>query len=151
MSNFTEKLLRRRIIQECEGPHWQPIEAAEVGAGIPDLNGCYYGIEIWVELKILQHVKEDKVDISPRQILWHEARQARGGRTWILAANKDADKLLLWRGEDCRAVSERGVEVRTAWDFQNSGRFSSVMFTDLQRFLFQTQATTSQRTGGRYA
>lgn len=61
--------------------HIQAIESEATGAGIPDLNLCKGGKEIWVELKSGPLTKSS---IKPGQFIWHIKRNQAGGTTWIV-------------------------------------------------------------------
>ncbi len=104
------------IREHMKAPTWQRIESGLTASGIPDLNGCLNGQEIWVELK---KVVGRQVKLTPYQVGWLVRRSLAGGRTWILARHQHGggprlgspvDRLLLWRGEHARAVKEKGLE-----------------------------------------
>lgn len=65
---------------------WCAIEIAGLGRGIPDLNGCYQGIEIWIELKQTAHWA---FTMRPEQIGWIERRVRHGGRVFIAVRKND--------------------------------------------------------------
>lgn len=60
--------------------HRQRIETTS-GTGIPDLNMCCGGVELWVETKV---VHGRKVDIRNTQVAWHLERTKFGGRTFFM-------------------------------------------------------------------
>lgn len=60
--------------------HWQRIETAAIGAGIPDINYCCEGFEGWLELKF---VKGWRVDLRPEQHAWINRRIRAGGNVNI--------------------------------------------------------------------
>ena len=63
------------------------------GTGQPDLNGCWHGIEVWVELKIF---KGNQLIFRSTQPEWIRRRIGAGGRVFVLA-RKD-DTLYLYDG-----------------------------------------------------
>lgn len=82
--------------------HWQSIETGGTGRGIPDLNGCYRGAEVWVELKVMVG---RKVIIHPEQIAWIERRTRAEGRAFV-AIRTPRDELILVPGRDARLILE---------------------------------------------
>tara|TARA_R110000824_G_scaffold64402_2_gene168250 strand:+ start:20478 stop:20888 length:411 start_codon:yes stop_codon:yes gene_type:complete len=96
----------------------QRIETGSTGRGIPDVNMCKLGKEIWVELKV---VKGRKVQLSPEQTAWHFRRTRAGGTTWILARDKvdgvrkgKYDKIYAWSGKYSVDVSGNGIDSENA-------------------------------------
>lgn len=59
--------------------------------GTPDVNGCFDGMDYWLELKILDD--KHRCELRPEQLLWHRKRQAHGGRVLVLARNEDVLKV----------------------------------------------------------
>lgn len=68
------RLIKRGLPQV----HWQRIETGRTGSGIPDLNGCYSGVEAWAELKV--HPSK----LSSLQRNWLNARAKAGGNVWVV-------------------------------------------------------------------
>ena len=67
------------------------IETTTMG-GMPDVNVCYKGKEIWVELKCLVN---GRVLIRPEQNAWMHRRNEAGGEVVILANSGPAYYLFL--------------------------------------------------------
>ncbi len=93
------KLLKKHMPIEA---HWQRIETGSTGTGIPDVNVCHLGQDIWIVLKL---VKGRKVDLSPTQVAWLTKRSRVGGVTWIMARHTydgpkigKGDAIYLWPG-----------------------------------------------------
>src|SRR5271166_1099317 len=89
-----ESALRKLLVQKLVGigdakVHWQPIESGGVARGIPDLQGCFKGSEIFVELKI------STPRLSGFQLTWHHKHVTAGGRTWVVALKNGI--LTCWR------------------------------------------------------
>ena len=61
--------------------HVQRIETGLTGKGVPDLNYCQNGKEIWIELKSIQG---NKSQLSPFQIAWIHNRAKAGGNCYVL-------------------------------------------------------------------
>jgi hypothetical protein len=61
------------------------------GNGTPDVNVCYEGDEIWIELKVCPR---DKVLVRKEQRVWGFRRARSGGRVWII--NRDGDFLYFY-------------------------------------------------------
>ena len=62
--------------------HWQRIETAAVGGGVPDLNYCAAGFEGWVEAKATDGWL---IEIRPAQNAWIGRRVRAGGNVYIAA------------------------------------------------------------------
>lgn len=91
--------------------HWQRIEVI-TGAGIPDGNGCYAGVEFWVELKVITGKEKlsFQSEFKPTQFAWMRNRVAAGGRCFVLGARND--ELWIWTGiEDLKRLCLEGPGV----------------------------------------
>jgi len=113
------------------GAHWQRIETGGTGTGIPDVNLCYEGKEIWIELKL---VKGKRIDLSPTQIAWHMKRTKAGGRTWILARHTydgvrigKGDKIYLWEGNQAKALKELGMNCENSLTWEAPFDWEDIM------------------------
>lgn len=53
-----------------------------VGGGMPDVNVCWRGIELWIELKV--HMR-GLVLLRPDQFAWLNRRAAASGRVFVVA------------------------------------------------------------------
>ena len=84
--------------------HWQSIESAMTGMGIPDSNFCYQGLEGWVEFKECQGMM---VRISPMQIGWLMRRARSGGRCFVAVRHKGSD-LYLYHGALAAGLAQPG-------------------------------------------
>lgn len=74
------------------GVDWMRLENL-VGTGMPDINGCLNGVEVWVETKL---VKGNRIHFEPMQPAWIRKRTRAGGKVYIFARHKDT--FLLWAG-----------------------------------------------------
>ena len=95
--------------------HFQRIETGSTGLGIPDVNLCYRGAEVWVELKV---TKGWTCDLRPEQIAWHHRRTKADGKTFILTRRKnkgprigDIDQIYLHHGGQAIELGEHGLKV----------------------------------------
>lgn len=70
--------------------HVERVENA-LTRGTPDVNMCANGIEVWLELKVLD--TKGHCELRPEQLLWHRKRQEAGGKVFVLARNEDTLKL----------------------------------------------------------
>lgn len=95
--------------------HWQSIETGGVGAGVPDSNGCWKGVEFWVEYKWTAGYA---VTLAPEQIGWLMARTRAGGRVYIAVRRRHdggprrgppADELWVMPGAMAVEVREKGL------------------------------------------
>lgn len=73
-----EATLWRAIKKNLPMVHWQRIESGATAQGIPDLNGCYQGKEVWIELKV------ESNQLSKWQKNWAKVRRKAGGRVWAM-------------------------------------------------------------------
>lgn len=101
--------LRKLFITNIERVHWQAIETGSTGKGIPDLNGCASGHELWIEMKKADHWA---VEIRPEQVAWIERRVRNGGRCFV-AARRAREELWLMAPGAARHLATRGESLRT--------------------------------------
>ncbi|HYD35940.1 MAG TPA: hypothetical protein VD999_07820 [Vitreimonas sp.] len=71
--------------------HWQRIENV-AGTGVADINGCFRGIEFWIESKIS---KGSHIEIRPDQIAWLTKRYEKGGRVFVVYRQEDTIGVLI--------------------------------------------------------
>lgn len=125
---MTQKMLWERLKARMPAPHWQRIESGATGRGVPDINGCFQGRDIWIELKT---VKQGALVLTWTQVVWHERRVRAGGTTFILAA--DDAQWWLWHGRDARIVHAAGICAPAL----SHGSFRDCNWAQLQETLFQ--------------
>lgn len=92
----------------AKAAHLERIESPMTGAGRPDVEGCLYGHQAWVELKI---IRGGVVKISDRQAQWHTNRANAQGRSWILAWDNKIQTLYLWQGKDAWDIQRHGIAI----------------------------------------
>lgn len=84
-SHYPEKLFRKNFVKWFRElyprDHIQNIESEATSAGIPDINACKGGKDIWIELK---SGPLTKASIKPGQFIWHIKRAQAGGTTWVV-------------------------------------------------------------------
>jgi hypothetical protein len=87
---------------------WTTIETAAVEPGVPDSEGCYEGVEFWVEMK---KTHAWAVEVKPSQVAWHKLRQSKGGRTFFAVRRRNAsvDELWLIGGQHAALLREEGL------------------------------------------
>lgn len=94
--------------------HWQRVETAMTGAGVPDLNMCYKGIEMWVELKVTATTRPE---IRPLQCSWHLKRHRAGGRSLFLIQHvhdggprkgDPVNEIVVVQGQHARELADTG-------------------------------------------
>lgn len=89
-----EKEMRKRVVRALRPLHAISVENG-CGVGTPDVNYA----DGWIELKVLEDwpARDDtvvRVDLfTKEQRMWHRARAASGGTTWVLL-KVDRDWLL---------------------------------------------------------
>lgn len=110
----------------------QRIETGIIGAGVPDVNICKQGCDVWLELKWTPGWKPR---IRPEQIGWAERRIRHGGRVLMLTwrrceageRREAASELWIHYGDDMRHVLDGGLRATSpvllcrggpaAWDW----------------------------------
>ena len=86
---------------------WMRLENL-VGTGMPDVNGCLNGVEVWLELK---HVASGfKIKFQPTQPAWILKRTLYGGRVFVLV--RKLDTLYLYHGSQVRELVDQGLRVQ---------------------------------------
>ena len=100
----TEKALYQALKTNLPKVHWQRIEVGSLGTGVPDVNACWQGKEVWIELKLgsLQ-----SINLSPQQCAWHMRRANAGGVSWILSYDHSKRELWLIPGIESINLRER--------------------------------------------
>src|SRR4051812_50147005 len=74
-------------------PHFQRIETGGIARGVPDFNGCYGGVDVWIENKwTLGWV----VKMRPAQVGWIERRSRAGGRCFVAGCPTGRKREDLW-------------------------------------------------------
>lgn len=74
--------------------HWSRIENI-AGTGIPDLNGCYLGREVWLELKMFSG---RQIQVRSSQLVWMTKRIQVGGRVLLMA--RTPNEIWLFEGHE---------------------------------------------------
>ena len=98
-----ESKLYEELRKALPNVHFQRIET-NVGVGVPDVNGCYNGIDFWLELKVSSGTR---INLSKYQKSWIIRRGRAGGRVFILqkALLERALKLYQWTSAMVREPS----------------------------------------------
>ena len=86
-----EKGLWLLLRENLEGVHLQRIETGMPGSGVPDVNGCGWGKEFWIELKEIH--RGNRLTLRPMQVSWLAKRAMHGGQVFVLARKNDELKL----------------------------------------------------------
>ncbi len=104
--------LFRRYLPE---PDYATIETGLVSLGVPDLNACLNGAEVWIEMKVCSGWS---VTIRPEQSAWAERRIRHGGRVFLAVRRKHdggprkgppVDELWIFHGRDAATVRKEGL------------------------------------------
>ena len=89
---YSEKLFKKNFVKWFKelypSGHIQLIESEATSAGVPDVNLCHNGIEVWVELK---SGRLSTSSIKPGQYMWHTKRTQAGGTTWVVQRDEDGN------------------------------------------------------------
>jgi hypothetical protein len=91
----------------CPQVQWMRLENL-VGTGMPDVNGCLNGVEVWLELKYV--ASGFKIHFQPTQPPWIFRRALSGGRVYVLARKEDV--LYLYHGSQIRELVAQGLRLQ---------------------------------------
>lgn len=105
MARRLQKDLWKTLRKNLPQVHWQRIEGLSM-PGIPDVNGCCNGVEVWIELKIVPYYK---IDLTMPQCTWLRKRVEAGGHTYVLAERHRI--IRVWRGIHAFGLRDMGWEV----------------------------------------
>lgn len=72
--------LRALFVKHLPNVDWSCIESPDTACGVPDLNGCYRGMDLWIEMKA---TATNAVRVRPVQVAWIHRRVRHGGNVWI--------------------------------------------------------------------
>ena len=132
------KLVQRYL----PGPHWQRVETGGTGRGIPDINGCLDGVEVWIENKATDGWT---AGLRPEQVGWIDRRARAGGRVFVLVRRTtvsgprrgDAvDDLYLHAGRDVVELAQRGLQQGPRPLLHSSGGPSRWNWASVRNWLF---------------
>lgn len=90
--NLLEQQFYRYMRDKFPG-HVQRIENT-VGVGMPDLNLCHNGREVWIELKVFV---DDKVLLRKEQHAWMSTRAKNGGDCYVFALDVATQTIWVWQ------------------------------------------------------
>lgn len=106
-SHYPEKLFRANFVKWFKAlfptGHIQSVESEATAAGIPDINMCLDGKEVWVELKSGRLTTSS---IKPGQYIWHIKRTQAGGTTWVVQRT-DEGLIRVYKGSRIREFREK--------------------------------------------
>jgi len=108
------------------GWDFQRIETGLTGLGVPDVNGCKLGHDVWIELKATDGWKPF---IRPEQIAWAERRARHGGKVFLFVRRhcvagvrrESADELWIYRADRIRMVATDGLKTNPPVLFYTGG------------------------------
>jgi len=95
--------------------HWQAMELGVVGAGVPDSNFCWSGVDGWIEYKA---TADYSVGLEPEQVGWISRRMRAGGRVFIATRRRHdggprlgdpVDELWIHEGWDAATLKASGL------------------------------------------
>jgi hypothetical protein len=95
--------------------HWTTIETGLTEQGVPDLHGCWRGVDLWIECKA---ASAWAVTVRPAQVGWHLRRTRNGGVSWFAVRRRAdggprrgpaVDELILVRGSAARQLRTSGL------------------------------------------
>ena len=123
-----------RVI-DGDAVHWTPIETALTVSGVPDLEGCWRGVQVWPECK---RATNWAMRINEFQVGWLRRRERAGGRTFVVvrrhgqARGTGYDEIWIYRGVNADILRLRGLRGHppllrleggpARWDWDRVGR-----------------------------
>ena len=96
MAKGPEAKLWQDVKKALKDAHLVRIEN-KASPGIPDVNGCYKGIEFWIELKV---IKGNSLQLSKFQKAWIYERTKSGGKVFVLARPLFGSVLKVFEGSN---------------------------------------------------
>ena len=96
MAKGPEAKLWQDVKKALKDAHLVRIENKS-GPGVPDVNGCYKGIEFWIELKV---IKGNSLRLSKFQKAWIYERTKFGGKVFVLARPLKGSVLKVFEGSN---------------------------------------------------
>ena len=96
MAKGPEAKLWQDVKKALKDAHLVRIEN-KAGPGVPDVNGCYKGIEFWIELKV---IKGNSLRLSKFQKAWIYERTKSGGKVFVLARPLKGSVLKVFEGSN---------------------------------------------------
>lgn len=120
-----EKDLWADIRKNIKGPHWQRIETGTTASGVPDVNGCLAGREVWLELKILVGTK---IRLTALQVLWLRQRWHHGGRSFVLAKHPKTKRMYLGTGFHAAEIQKNGIKSPFITPIQDHAQLNTLLF-----------------------
>jgi hypothetical protein len=130
-SNETQ--FRRLLIRDLDmdGVHACPIESHAHTPGIPDMNVCQWGCEVWYELKFARFDRKKPVDVRSVQVRWADARTQAGGRVWFILGQQHESgsvRYLLVPGSEAHSIA--GLSTVDRWE-----RFAVYVFNNREELV----------------
>ena len=95
--------------------------------GVPDVNGCYKGIEFWLELKV---IKGNSLQLSKFQKAWIYERTRAGGKVFVLARPLSGSVLKVFEGSTAIRGHRSRVPVLRIHDRDDWKLFLKLLGTD---------------------
>lgn len=118
--------------------HWQRIEVW-TDRGVPDVNFCTQGRDIWVECKYCAGKTDAAAQfthpLTGPQVAFLKSRWAAGGNAYILA--RRGDTFRIFRGDDAHIVKREGFNGPWLEEFDKPWDWKSILET-LTRFRERT-------------
>lgn len=96
MAKGPEAKLWQDVKKALKDAHLVRIENRSL-PGVPDVNGCYNGVEFWLELKV---IKGNSLQLSKFQKAWIYERTSRGGLVFVLARPLSGSVIKVFEGSN---------------------------------------------------
>jgi len=120
--------------------HWMRVENSGLGRGVPDMNGCRLGTEVWLELK---STSGWAVAITPEQSAWAERRARAGGRVYFVVRRHcpagprraAADELYIYGAHQGRALRELGLKQVTPLHYSSGPQPARWIWAEIEEIL----------------
>jgi len=89
-----------------------------IASGVPDVHVAWDKLCFWIELKI---TNANKIKLSSNQIAWNTKYSLNGGLSYILVQRVGEGSLFLFRGDDARELSTKGLNTKPIIKVSGSG------------------------------
>ena len=85
----------REAMQPCD---WQRVES--IGSGIPDVNLCVQGLDVWIELKVYTG---GRTLLRKEQVAWGIRRAIHGGNVGVASLHPSGE-IHFWKFPDVNVI-----------------------------------------------
>ena len=143
----TEADFRRAVTDAVmfAGGHMSNIESHKTSAGIPDCNYFLRGVDVWLELKVVN--AQGQVKMRPPQKRWHVDRHDKGGVSWVLVLDPCSGYLGLVQGQVAAALPLAVAKWSVRWFEYPSDVIPQLIEKLAEHTKYEQDKSHQQRTG----